>query len=137
MARSAKAIGACWKRRVLPAWGFLSHPLHSAFPSFGSEQERHRSPSNKAARFYLSSFERGLRDQQGLLDLVQQRLEQDPFELPKRLGICQEFCSPRPLTTGDIIERIVRNRQRYEERNAKKGKAEAAYHRDKSYVSEI
>ena len=36
----------------------------------------------------------------------------DRFELPKQLGIYRTFDSPRPLTTQDIIDRIVRNRKR-------------------------
>ena len=43
----------------------------------------------------------------------------------------------RMMTVHNVIERIVGNRARYEARNKKKGKTEAAYHRDKTYVSEM
>ncbi|KAL9645078.1 hypothetical protein ABK040_004569 [Willaertia magna] len=45
----------------------------------------------------------------------------DPYELPKKLGIFQQIQSPRPeLTTTTIINRIIDNAKRYEERNRKK-----------------
>ena len=48
------------------------------------------------------------------------------YAVPKRLGIYKEFPSPNPLTTSDIVERIVKNRLRYEERNRKKEAKELA-----------
>jgi ethanolamine-phosphate cytidylyltransferase len=45
----------------------------------------------------------------------------DPYELPKKLGIYTEIETPySDLTTTDIIRRIVRNRELYEERNRRK-----------------
>ncbi|KAF0978493.1 hypothetical protein FDP41_002313 [Naegleria fowleri] len=45
----------------------------------------------------------------------------DPYELPKKLGIYQQIESPCPeLTTTNIINRIIDNAKRYEERNRKK-----------------
>jgi ethanolamine-phosphate cytidylyltransferase len=61
----------------------------------------------------------------------------DPYALPKAQGIFCVMPSPRPLTTGGIIARILGNRARYEERNAKKGKSEAEYlAKSKTYVTE-
>ena len=61
----------------------------------------------------------------------------DLYELPKQMGIFVVMPSPRPLTTEGIIERILSNRARYEERNAKKGKSESEYlKKNKVYVSE-
>ena len=48
------------------------------------------------------------------------------YAVPKRLGIYKEFPSPNPLTTSDIVQRIVKNRLRYEERNRKKEAKELA-----------
>jgi ethanolamine-phosphate cytidylyltransferase len=63
--------------------------------------------------------------------------EDDLYELPKELGIFCVMPSPRPLTTAGIISRILGNRKRYEERNAKKGKSEADYlSKSKTYVTE-
>lgn len=51
---------------------------------------------------------------------------------------CREVQSPSQMTTATIIERIVRNRENYEARNAKKSVSEAAYYKDKKqYVNEI
>jgi ethanolamine-phosphate cytidylyltransferase len=63
--------------------------------------------------------------------------EDDLYALPKSMGLFVMMPSPRPLTTGGIIGRILGNRARYEERNAKKGKSEAEYlAKSKTYVTE-
>jgi ethanolamine-phosphate cytidylyltransferase len=63
--------------------------------------------------------------------------EEDLYALPKAMGLFTVMPSPRPLTTGGIIARILGNRARYEERNARKGKSEAQYlQKDKVYVTE-
>ena len=63
--------------------------------------------------------------------------EEDPYALPKAMGLFVRMESPRPLTTAGIIARILGNRARYEERNAKKGKSEAEYlAKSKTYVTE-
>jgi len=48
----------------------------------------------------------------------------DPFEVPRRLGILQTVVSPRKITTSEIVDRIIKNRQQYEERNRKKEEKE-------------
>jgi len=45
---------------------------------------------------------------------------EDSFEVPRKLGILKTVQSPRKITTSEIVERIIRNRQQYEERNRKK-----------------
>ena len=63
--------------------------------------------------------------------------DEDLYQLPKALGIFTLMPSPRPLTTAGIIARILGNRARYEERNARKGKSEAEYlAKNKTYVTE-
>lgn len=63
--------------------------------------------------------------------------EEDLYELPQKQGIFKVMPSPRPLTTEGIIGRIIANRARFEERNAKKGKSEAEYlAKNKTYVTE-
>jgi len=47
-------------------------------------------------------------------------VEEDPFEIPRKLGILKSVESPRKLTTSEIVDRIIKNRQQYEERNRKK-----------------
>lgn len=49
----------------------------------------------------------------------------DTYELPKKLGIFKEIPSPKSdLTTSKIIQRIILNMQKYEERNKKKQQKE-------------
>jgi len=63
--------------------------------------------------------------------------EEDPYHLAREAGIFVEMPSPRPLTTADIVGRILGNRTRYEERQKKKGKAEREYlGNQKVYVAE-
>jgi len=47
-------------------------------------------------------------------------VEEDPFEIPRKMGILKTVTSPRKITTSEIVERIIKNRQQYEERNRKK-----------------
>jgi len=51
----------------------------------------------------------------------------DPYELPKKTGIYKEVKSTPQMTTTDIINRIVSNRLKYEERNKKKEAKEVRY----------
>lgn len=64
--------------------------------------------------------------------------EPDCYALPKRMGIFQEIPSDSPMTTTEIVTRIVANREAYEERNRKKNKSEAKYYGEaKAYVAEL
>lgn len=49
----------------------------------------------------------------------------DPYEIPKQMGIFKVISSGCPLTTADIVARIIKHRMLYEERNKKKEKKEA------------
>jgi len=51
---------------------------------------------------------------------------QDPYAYPKELGIFVQVDSGNPLTTVDIVERIIRNKLEYEQRNRKKELKEIA-----------
>jgi ethanolamine-phosphate cytidylyltransferase len=63
--------------------------------------------------------------------------EIDPYALPKKLGIYKEIKSTSDLTVSVILDRIVRNRDAYVERNAKKEKSETEYlMKHKVYVPE-
>jgi len=46
--------------------------------------------------------------------------DDDPFAVPRKLGILKTVSSPRKITTSEIVQRIINNRQKYEERNRKK-----------------
>eukprot|EP01006_Ploeotia_vitrea_P042197 TRINITY_DN66613_c5_g4_i2.p1 TRINITY_DN66613_c5_g4~~TRINITY_DN66613_c5_g4_i2.p1 ORF type:complete len:314 (+),score=182.27 TRINITY_DN66613_c5_g4_i2:70-1011(+) len=52
----------------------------------------------------------------------------DPYSVPRKLGIFKQFRSPLPhLTTSGIVERIIANRLKFEQRNRKKQKGEIQY----------
>jgi len=44
----------------------------------------------------------------------------DPYEVAKEMGIFKAIDSKNPLTTADIVQRIIRNKLEYEARNKKK-----------------
>jgi len=46
--------------------------------------------------------------------------QDDPLEVARKLGILKTIVSPRKITTTEIVDRIIKNRQQYEERNKKK-----------------
>lgn len=50
----------------------------------------------------------------------------DPFAYPKKLGIFTTVDSGNPLTTADIVQRIIRHKLEYEARNKKKETKELA-----------
>eukprot|EP01129_Flabellula_baltica_P006414 TRINITY_DN239_c0_g1_i1.p1 TRINITY_DN239_c0_g1~~TRINITY_DN239_c0_g1_i1.p1 ORF type:complete len:368 (+),score=104.06 TRINITY_DN239_c0_g1_i1:724-1827(+) len=52
--------------------------------------------------------------------------DEDPYKVPKEMGIYKEITSPSDLTTSEILSRIVANRQIYIERNRKKEAKEIA-----------
>jgi ethanolamine-phosphate cytidylyltransferase len=62
----------------------------------------------------------------------------DPYALPKRLGTYREVESVNDLTVHAILDRIVKNRDAYLERNARKEKSEQEYLTNhKTYVQEV
>jgi ethanolamine-phosphate cytidylyltransferase len=63
--------------------------------------------------------------------------DEDPYEVPKRFGIFREIPSSSDLSVPKIIERIVRNRERYLERQQRKSKQEATYYANKIHVEEL
>lgn len=50
----------------------------------------------------------------------------DPYQYPKDLGIFQSIKSGNILTTADIVQRIIRHKLEYEQRNKKKETKELA-----------
>jgi len=50
----------------------------------------------------------------------------DPYAIPKAQGIFKSVDSKCTLTTGDIIQRIIKNRESFNARNEKKQQKEAA-----------
>ena len=55
-----------------------------------------------------------------------------------RCMMCRDFTSDSDMTAATIVQRIVRNRDKYEARNAKKNASEADYYSTKKqYMAEI
>lgn len=52
--------------------------------------------------------------------------EKDPYEYPKQEGIFVQIESPKSVTASDIVQRVLANRKKYEERNKKKELKELA-----------
>jgi len=50
----------------------------------------------------------------------------DPYEYPKKLGIFKSIKSGNSLTTADIVQRIIRHKLEFEQRNKKKETKELA-----------
>jgi len=63
--------------------------------------------------------------------------EEDPYKLPKSLGIYKEIQSPSTLTAQEIVDRIIKQRSDYQSRFEKKAKKEEQYLEQKKYVPEI
>ena len=63
---------------------------------------------------------------------------EDPYELPKRLGIYQEIPSERNIETKHIIQRIIENRLKHLLKYSSSSKKEVNYYANiKTYVEEI
>mmetsp|Transcript_20274 Transcript_20274/g.34879 ORF Transcript_20274/g.34879 Transcript_20274/m.34879 type:complete len:415 (-) Transcript_20274:704-1948(-) len=61
----------------------------------------------------------------------------DPYAAAKELGIYREIPYTRNLTARDIVDRILVNRNMYEDKFAKKDSKEKAYLANKEYVPEV
>lgn len=60
----------------------------------------------------------------------------DPYTVPKRLGIYKTIQSPRSLMTINVVERIIVNRMKYIKRNEVRAAKEAKYLQEKVFVVE-
>lgn len=62
----------------------------------------------------------------------------DAYEVPKSLGIFREIETTHSLTTEDVVQRLIENRLKYENRNAKRSVKELNYIKgQKQYIAEI
>jgi ethanolamine-phosphate cytidylyltransferase len=59
------------------------------------------------------------------------------YAVPKKKGILQQFVSPLTLTVDDIMQRIIRNRDRFETRFTAKKAKEEKYYTEKAFVQEL
>ena len=65
------------------------------------------------------------------------RLSQQPYAVPKALGIFKEIETTSNLSTEDVVRRLIKNRDDYEKRNAKRAPKEATYNAQKQFIAEI
>jgi len=63
--------------------------------------------------------------------------KQDPYRVAKELGIYKEIESPSSLTTEEVVERILNQKDNYQKRYDSKAKKEAEYYEKKTHVEEI
>ena len=61
----------------------------------------------------------------------------DAYAIPKSMGIYKEIDSTSSLTTEDVVTRLIKNRQEYEQRNAKRAPKEEKYNAQKTFIAEI
>ncbi|PNW75736.1 hypothetical protein CHLRE_12g539000v5 [Chlamydomonas reinhardtii] len=84
--------------------------------------------------FNISVVVRGSMSETSMLGPV----EEERYEVPRRMGLFTELPSPSDVSARNIIHRIVDKRAAFEARNAKKVKGEEAYYTGaKQYVQEL
>lgn len=47
-----------------------------------------------------------------MIFIIVEYVKEDPYEMPKKLGIYQTISSEIPMTMNDIIQRILNNREK-------------------------
>lgn len=63
---------------------------------------------------------------------------EDAYAEPKAQGIFKEIETTHSLTTEDVVRRLIKNREDYEKRNAKRAPKESAYlSQQKQFIAEI
>jgi ethanolamine-phosphate cytidylyltransferase len=60
--------------------------------------------------------------------------EDDPYALPKSMGIFQIVTSPKTITSVSVATRIIDNHEAYKKRNLKKKASEDKYYTQKKFV---
>jgi len=61
----------------------------------------------------------------------------DPYLVPKKLGIFQEIKSEHDMNSEVLVQRIFKNRDHYMKKYQKKSKSEMGYYEQKEFVAEI
>lgn len=62
---------------------------------------------------------------------------EDPYAVPKKLGIYQEILSEFDLTNDVLVQRLIERRENYIKKYQNKAKKEEDYYKQKEYVSEV
>jgi ethanolamine-phosphate cytidylyltransferase len=64
--------------------------------------------------------------------------EDERYSMPSERGMLKYLNSPSSMTSAQLIQRIVKNREQFENRQEKKKASEKEYYlNDKAYVAEI
>ena len=59
------------------------------------------------------------------------------YDIPRSKNMLKQFVSPRSLSVSDIMNRIFRNRERFETRFETKKKKNEEYYKEKAFIPEI
>ncbi len=62
---------------------------------------------------------------------------EDPYVIPREMGVLRSVASPRPLKTQDIVDRIIAQKVEYEAKFKRKAASEAEYFKQKEFVEEM
>ncbi|XP_059285381.1 ethanolamine-phosphate cytidylyltransferase-like isoform X2 [Lycium ferocissimum] len=68
-------------------------------------------------------------------EVTQDMGSQDPYAVPKSMGIFQVIESPKDITTSSVAQRIIANHEIYVKRNTKKAASEKKFYAERKYVS--
>ncbi|XP_060172251.1 ethanolamine-phosphate cytidylyltransferase-like isoform X2 [Lycium barbarum] len=68
-------------------------------------------------------------------EVTQDMGRQDPYAVPKSMGIFQVIESPKDITTSSVAQRIIANHEIYVKRNTKKAASEKKFYAERKYVS--
>eukprot|EP00296_Roombia_truncata_P000089 JP435748.1.p1 GENE.JP435748.1~~JP435748.1.p1 ORF type:complete len:437 (-),score=102.38 JP435748.1:241-1521(-) len=63
--------------------------------------------------------------------------DRDPFAVARELGIFREVDCDIDISTSDIVERILHNKEMFVKKHDRKSRSESKYLQEKSYVAEI
>lgn len=70
-------------------------------------------------------------------DSYDEFIGEDPYLLPKQLGIYVEIPSSTKLTAFEIVQRVIDNKKLYIQRNNRMLDNETRYYRNKEYITEL
>lgn len=62
---------------------------------------------------------------------------EDPYTVPREMGVLRTVASPRALKTQDIVDRIIDQKVEFEKKFKKKAASEEVYNNQKEFVEEI
>ena len=62
---------------------------------------------------------------------------EDPYAVPKKLGIYQEILSEFDLTNDVLVQRLIEHRENYIKKYQNKAKKEEDYYNQKEFIKEV